>query len=121
MGIAKMLYDEFYPSRPDPQEAKKHFYLVDKQGLLFDDIRPTKQSHLPVNELEFSLQCDELTNLLAIVKAVHPTMIGTSTQPGSFDEVVVKEVAAHTPRPVIFPLSNPTKLQRQSSRPSQVD
>ena len=37
-------------------------------------------------------------------------MIGTSTQPGSFDEAVVKEMAAHTLRPVIFPLSNPTKL-----------
>ncbi|WP_275453161.1 malic enzyme-like NAD(P)-binding protein, partial [Liquorilactobacillus mali] len=54
---------------------------------------------------------DELTNLLAVVKAVHPTiLVGTSTQPGAFTEDVVREMAAHTERPVIFPLSNPTKL-----------
>jgi malate dehydrogenase (oxaloacetate-decarboxylating) len=46
-----------------------------------------------------------------VVKTVHPTvMIGTSTQPGAFTETIVKEMAAHTNRPVIFPLSNPTKL-----------
>ena len=54
---------------------------------------------------------DELTNLEAIVKAVHPTiLIGTSTQPGTFTESIIKEMAAHTERPIIFPLSNPTKL-----------
>ena len=95
-----------------PQEAKQHFYLVDKQGLLFEDtpgLTP-KQKPFTRQRSEFA-NANELTSLLAVVKAVHPTvMIGTSTQPGSFDEAVVKEMAAHTPRPVIFPLSNPTKL-----------
>lgn len=112
MGIAKMLYDELIRQGLTPEEAKKHFYLVDKQGLLFDDtpgLTP-KQKPFTRQRSEFA-NADELTNLLAVVKAVHPTvMIGTSTQPGSFDEAVVKEMAAHTPRPVIFPLSNPTKL-----------
>lgn len=46
-----------------------------------------------------------------MVKAVHPTvMIGTSTKPGAFTEAVVKEMATHTARPIIFPISNPTKL-----------
>ena len=112
MGIANMLYDELIRQGLTPEEAKKHFYLVDKQGLLFDDtpgLTP-KQKPFTRQRSEFA-NADELTNLLAVVKAVHPTvMIGTSTQPGSFDEVVVKEMAAHTSRPVIFPLSNPTKL-----------
>lgn len=112
MGIAKMLYDELIRQGLTPEEAKKHFYLVDKQGLLFDDtpgLTP-KQKPFTRQRSEFA-NADELTNLLAVVKAVHPTvMIGTSTQPGSFDEAVVKEMAAHTSRPVIFPLSNPTKL-----------
>lgn len=112
MGIAKMLFDELVRQGLTPNEAKKHFYLVDKQGLLFDDTAglTPKQKPFTRKRQEFA-NADELTNLLAVVKAVHPTvMIGTSTQPGAFSEEVVKEMAKHTARPVIFPLSNPTKL-----------
>lgn len=112
MGIAKMLYEELIRQGMEPAEAKKRFYLVDKQGLLFEDtpgLTP-KQKPFTRQRAEFA-NADELTDLLSVVQAVHPTvMIGTSTQPGAFDEAVVKEMAAHTKRPVIFPLSNPTKL-----------
>ena len=112
MGIAKMLYEELIRQGMEPAEAKKRFYLVDKQGLLFEDtpgLTP-KQKPFTRQRTEFA-NAGELTDLLSVVKAVHPTvMIGTSTQPGAFNEAVVKEMAAHTKRPVIFPLSNPTKL-----------
>lgn len=112
MGIAKMLCDELVRQGMAEDEAKKHFYLVDKQGLLFDDTEglTPKQKPFTRQRSEFS-NARELTNLAAVVKAVHPTvMIGTSTQPGAFSEAIVKEMAAHTKRPIIFPLSNPTKL-----------
>lgn len=112
MGIAKMLFDEMVRQGMAPAEAKRHFYLVDVQGLLFDDT-----PNLTPEQREFTRQraefanADELTDLLAVVKAVQPTvMIGTSKQPGAFSEAVVKEMAAHTARPIIFPISNPTKL-----------
>ena len=112
MGIAKMLYEELIRQGMEPAEAKKRFYLVDKQGLLFEDtpgLTP-KQKPFTRQRAEFA-NAGELTDLLSVVKAVHPmVMIGTSTQPGAFSEAVVKEMAAHTKRPVIFPLSNPTKL-----------
>ena len=37
MGIVKMLYNELIKQGLSPKEAKRHFYLVDRQGLLFDD------------------------------------------------------------------------------------
>lgn len=112
MGIVKMLFDELIRQGLSPKEAKKHFYLVDKQGLLFDDTKglTPKQKPFTRQRSEFD-NPDELTNLAAVVKAIHPTvMIGTSTCPGTFTEEIVKEMASHTERPIIFPLSNPTKL-----------
>ncbi|WP_304652122.1 malolactic enzyme [uncultured Ligilactobacillus sp.] len=112
VGIANMLFDELVREGLSEKEAKKHFYLVDKQGLLFEDtedLTPGQKAFVRKRS-EFD-NADELTNLEAVVKAVHPTvMIGTSTQPGTFTESIVKEMAAHTKRPVIFPLSNPTRL-----------
>ncbi|MDN7144770.1 malolactic enzyme [Liquorilactobacillus mali] len=111
-GITKRIYDEFIQEGLSEEEARKHFYMVDKQGLLFDDDTTLTPEQKPFarSRSEFD-NADELTNLLAVVKAVHPTiLVGTSTQPGAFTEDVVREMAAHTERPVIFPLSNPTKL-----------
>lgn len=116
-GIAKMLFDELVRQGLSPQEARQHFYLVDKQGLLFEDTEDLTdgQKQFTRSRSEFA-NADELTNLEAVVKAVHPTvMIGTSTQPGAFTESIVKEMAAHTSRPVIFALSNPTKLLEASA------
>ncbi|MDV0429340.1 malolactic enzyme [Lactiplantibacillus sp. DA1] len=112
MGIANQILDELMQAGLTEAEAKQHFYAVDKQGLLFDDTEglTPAQKAFTRKRSEFS-NADELTNLEAVVKAVHPTvMIGTSTQPGTFTESIIKEMAAHTERPIIFPLSNPTKL-----------
>ncbi|MFC6164599.1 malolactic enzyme [Lactiplantibacillus dongliensis] len=112
MGIASQIMDELMQAGLTEAEAKQHFYAVDKQGLLFDDTEDLTpaQKAFTRQRSEFS-NADELTNLEAVVKAVHPTvMIGTSTQPGTFTESIIKEMAAHTDRPIIFPLSNPTKL-----------
>ena len=111
-GITKRIYDEFLQQGLSAEEAKKHFYMVDKQGLLFDDDQTLTPEQKPFarSRSEFA-NADELTTLEAAVKAIHPTiLVGTSTQPGTFTEAVVKEMAAHTDRPIIFPLSNPTKL-----------
>ena len=93
MGIAKMLFSEMVRQGMAPAEAKRHFYLVDVQGLLFADtpnLTP-EQRKFTRQRAEFA-NADELTDLLAVVKAVQPTvMIGTSKQPGAFSEAVVKE------------------------------
>lgn len=51
------------------------------------------------------------SDLRSIIKEVKPhVLIGTSTKPGSFTKEVVQEMTKHVDRPIIFPLSNPTRL-----------
>ena len=118
VGIAQQLMDELMRQGLSQQEARKHFYLVDKQGLLFADTPDlTPGQKLFVRSRAEFVNSEELTNLAAVVKTVQPTvMIGTSTQPGAFTAEIVKEMAAHTKRPVIFPLSNPTRLAEAKAK-----
>jgi len=111
-GIADRVYQEMLQQGLSENEARSRFYLVDKQGLLFDDMDDLTPEQKPFarKREEFS-NANELTNLEAAVKAVKPTiLVGTSTQPNTFTETIVKEMASYTARPIIFPLSNPTKL-----------
>lgn len=94
------------------EEAYSRFYMVDKQGLLFDDMDDLTPEQKPFarkrSEFENS---EELTELSKVVKAVKPTiLVGTSTQPGTFTQEIVEDMCSFTERPIIFPLSNPTKL-----------
>lgn len=111
MGIVKMLYNELIKQGMSPKEAKQHFYLVDRQGLLFEDtpgLTPKQQAFVRSRD-EFA-DAGELTDLPAIIKAVQPTvMIGTSTVHNAFTEAAIKEMAKHADRPLIFPISNPTE------------
>lgn len=51
-----------------------------------------------------------MTKLLDVIKAVKPTiLVGTSTDAGAFTKEVVEAMCENTERPVIFPISNPTK------------
>lgn len=111
MGIVKMLYNELIKQGLSPKEAKRHFYLVDRQGLLFEDtpgLTPKQQAFVRSRD-EFA-DAGELTDLPAIIKTVQPTvMIGTSTVHNAFTEAAIKEMAKHADRPIVFPISNPTE------------
>ena len=111
-GIANRVLAEFMQQGLSEEEARKHFYMVDRQGLLFDDDETLTPEQKPFarSRSEFE-NADELTDLLSVVKAVKPTvLVGTSTNPGSFTKEVVEAMVDNTDHPKIFPLSNPTKL-----------
>lgn len=117
-GIANQVYTEMVKQGLSEDEARKHFYMVDKQGLLFDDddtLTPAQQPFAR-SRSEFT-NADELTNLTAVIKTIKPTiLVGTSTQPGTFTEEIVREMTSYVDRPIIFPLSNPTKLAEASAQ-----
>lgn len=111
-GIADRVYKEMVAQGLSEEEARQRFYLVDKQGLLFDDMTDLTPEQRPFarKRSEFA-NAEELTTLEAAVFAVKPTiMVGTSTQPGTFTEKIVRGMCSWREHPIIFPLSNPTEL-----------
>lgn len=118
VGIATQISEEFKQQGLSDSEARARIYLVDKQGLLFEDTEDLTegQKHFVRQRAEFD-NASSLTDLYHAVKTVHPTvLIGTSTTPGMFSEEVVKEMASVVKRPIIFPLSNPTELAEATAK-----
>lgn len=110
VGIADQVRDAIATEKGISKgEAAKQIWLIDKPGLL------TTESELDQGQRTFAKEASEWDgkerSLLSVIKEVHPNvLIGTSTVPKSFTEEIVKEMAKHTERPVILPLSNPTRL-----------
>ncbi|MFS9043356.1 malolactic enzyme [Streptococcus rubneri] len=117
-GIASRVLREMVSEGLPEEEAYKRFFMVDKQGLLFDDMDDLTPEQKPFakKRADFS-NADKLTDLLEVVKTVKPTiLVGTSTQPNTFTKEIVEAMCENTERPMIFPLSNPTKLAEASAK-----
>lgn len=111
-GITDRIFREMIAQGLSEKEARKHFYMVDKQGLLFDDMDDLTPEQKPFARARSEFDnAGELNNLTAAVMAVKPTiLVGTSTAPKTFTEEIVKAMASWCEHPIIFPLSNPTEL-----------
>ena len=116
-GIASRVLREMVSEGISEEEAYKHFFMVDKQGLLFDDMDDLTPQQRPFAKKRSDYpNADKLTDLLEVVKTVKPTiLVGTSTQPNTFTKEIVEEMCKITERPMIFPLSNPTVLAEASA------
>ena len=111
-GIADRIFREMVAQGLSEKEARNHFYMVDKQGLLFDDMDDLTPEQKPFARARSEFDNPEkLNNLTAGVMAVRPTiLVGTSTAPKTFTKEIVKAMASWCDHPIIFPLSNPTEL-----------
>ena len=91
-------------------------WALSSRGLLYSSIGHLRDFQRPFarpdNEVAvFAKDRDGRIGLAEVVRQIRPTiLIGTSGQPGSFTEEVVRTMAAHCERPIIMPLSNPTSL-----------
>ncbi|WP_019805015.1 malolactic enzyme [Streptococcus mutans] len=117
-GIASRVLREMISEGLPEEEAYKRFFMVDKQGLLFDDMDDLTPEQKPFAKKRADFpNADQLTDLLQVIKTVKPTiLVGTSTNPGAFTKEVVEAMCENTERPVIFPISNPTKLAEASAQ-----
>ncbi|KAI9801920.1 MAG: NAD-dependent malic enzyme, mitochondrial [Piccolia ochrophora] len=111
-GIAAQVRDAIATeTQKSKAEAAKQIWCIDKPGLLLQSLG----ENLTPAQVPFARDDNEWKGkslrLLEVIKEVKPhVLIGTSTRPKAFTEEIVKEVAKHVDRPIIFPLSNPTRL-----------
>ncbi|KAK3676587.1 NAD-dependent malic enzyme, mitochondrial [Recurvomyces mirabilis] len=114
-GIADQIRDAIaVESGKSKEEAVKQIWCVDKPGVLLQSM--VEQEILTPAQHDYAKPDEEWKHidhksLVEIIKAVKPNvLIGTSTKPKSFTKEIVQEMAKHVDRPIISPLSNPTRL-----------
>ena len=124
-GIANLLLAAMVEAGVPAAAAARRFYMVDLDGLLVEgmnSIAPFQQPFVQPRRMTQSWQVGGAgrVTLLDVVRNAKPTtLIGVSGQSGAFSEDVVRTVAAHNRRPVVFPLSNPTS--RAEATPNDIE
>jgi malate dehydrogenase (oxaloacetate-decarboxylating) len=114
LGIASLITAAMQEQGLTQAEALRRIYAFNRYGLLVEGARGIRdpQLHLvrPRADIEgWQLDGGQDVSLLDVVSNAGITaLVGTSAQCGAFTEGVVRAMASHTPRPIIFPLSNPT-------------
>ncbi|HEU4766308.1 MAG TPA: oxaloacetate-decarboxylating malate dehydrogenase, partial [Pyrinomonadaceae bacterium] len=118
VGICDQIVATMLHAGHTEADSKQRLWLVDSKGLVRKgrtDLEDTKRKYaqaLPWN-------WDGGTSFLEVVRNVRPAiLIGTSGQRGAFSEEIVREMARHVDRPIIFPLSNPTS--KSEATPSEL-
>lgn len=119
LGITRQIRDGMIQADGLSQpEANKRFYLLDRYGLVKESlgpsrIRPALREFVRPNDEWEGVPTNEQgeINLLEVVRRIKPTiLIGCSTRGGAFTEEIVREMAKGVDRPIILPLSNPSRL-----------
>jgi malate dehydrogenase (oxaloacetate-decarboxylating) len=113
-GICEQLVAAMQEEGTSREAALATIWLVDSHGVVHSG-----RTDLDAVKRAFAQPLDRIAGwprgtsgrieLATVVSQVHPTiLLGTAAQPGVFTESIIREMAAHVERPIIFPLSNPT-------------
>jgi malate dehydrogenase (oxaloacetate-decarboxylating) len=123
-GICTLLLRAMIDAGLPEAEARGRFYLVDRDGLLVEGMAGLHPFQAPFAQPRdrvagWTVEGANRIGLADVIANAHPTvLIGTSGQAQAFSEPVVRAMANHAARPVIFPLSNPT--DRSEARPQDL-
>ena len=113
IGVADQIRDAMVRDGLSKTDAARRIWCVDRNGLLTDgmttQLRDFQVAYArPVAESRDWRHGADGVSLAEVVRRVQPTMlIGASTVAGSFTEAIIRDMAAHTQRPIILALSNP--------------
>jgi len=114
-GVSALIARAMVEAGVSEADARSRFYLVDRDGLLVEGAGPLQPFQAPFAQRRervagWALKSAGRIALIDVIANAHPTvLIGTSGQARAFAEPLVREMAKHVARPVIFPLSNPTE------------
>jgi len=102
-GIADLMTSAFVDEGLTPEEARKHLWFVDLNGLVVKARTDLMEHNLPyAHDFQPLLFTDA-------IDAIRPhVLIGATGAPGTFTQTVIERMNAINQRPVIFALSNPT-------------
>ena len=114
IGIIDLLIAAMKEEGLSEEQARKRIYAFNRYGLLVEGARGIRDLQKPLVRSradigDWKLEGGADVTLLDVVRNAEPTvLVGVSAQAGTFTEEIVREMASHTERPIIFPLSNPT-------------
>jgi malate dehydrogenase (oxaloacetate-decarboxylating) len=121
-GIGSQIVAAMRSEGLSEEEIKERIWLVDKNGLVHEE-----EAELEGFKLEYAKPIERVADwtvarrdhitLEETIRHARPSiLIGTAAQPAAFTEEVVREMARHVERPIIFPLSNPTSKSEAHPR-----
>lgn len=110
IGIASLIVLALVRAGVPEADARRQCWFIDSHGLVYAGRESISDAKAPfAHEAPEPIKAVAASGLHALVKALRPTgLIGVSTIKGSFNDAVLKEMAIHNERPIIFALSNPT-------------
>lgn len=109
IGIAELLLAAMKAEGLSQEDALKRFYITDRNGLLTHDMEGLSEGQALFARQDETSRDGQGRTLADIISQNHPTiLIGVSGQAGLFREGMIRDMASHCTRPLIFPLSNPT-------------
>ncbi|MBF7073779.1 NAD-dependent malic enzyme [Glaciecola sp. MH2013] len=122
-GIAEMLIQQMVFEGLSDIEARAQVFMIDRFGLVTEGMEGLRDFQQALQQPNARLQdwtySGEYASLLDVVNCARPdVLIGVSGQPGLFTEQVISAMAQHSEKPIIFPLSNPSR--QVEARPEQV-
>lgn len=113
VGVASQIRDGLIRQGLDRKQAAERIFVVDSRGLVLSD-RPGLDAYKadlaqdPSRVAGWAVAGSIPTLLETVRQGGVTALIGLSGQRGGFDQTIVEAVAANTPSPIVFPLSNPT-------------
>ncbi len=113
-GIAEHIIKQMCSEGLDESTARDHVFMIDREGLLLSSMAGLRDFQLPLSKDPDRIsqwQCaGTVPTLLETAEHVNPTiLIGVSGQAGLFNQTLISTIQAHCKRPIILPLSNPSK------------